>query len=370
MADVDAYLGRSPPSFRRFTVDDWLTLAGDIDAPAHDHLRRHHDRAVVHRGRRGPARRSTRQFPFVRGRTARGARQGWDVRQLVDVRRGQRRRGRRARTRCHVGLAARRHADDPVDRAVARPACSTASCSTSPRSSSTPATAGSRRPEPCGRCGQRAAVDPASLAGSLGADPFGDWAVDRDDDRLDGRPRPRWSTRHGHSSPSTPTCASPRSTATRFHDAGASDAEELGIGLAVVVATLRTLTDGGLDVEAAFGPTRAAPRRDRRPVRDDRQVPRRPALLARVAEVAGRPDGRLPGAAARRHVTGDDDPLRRRREHRAVDGRLLRRRGRRRRRHHRAPARHVRRRRRPASVPDGSPATPRRCSRWSRTWPG
>ena len=31
---------------------------------------------------------------------------------------------------------------------------------------------------------ERAAVDPASLAGSLGADPFGDWAVDRDDDRL------------------------------------------------------------------------------------------------------------------------------------------------------------------------------------------
>ncbi|HEX2312339.1 MAG TPA: methylmalonyl-CoA mutase subunit beta [Thermomonospora sp.] len=40
---------------------------------------------------------------------------------------------------------------------------------------------------------------------------------------------------------------------TPFHDAGGSDAEELGAALAVAVAYLRALTDAGLDVAAAFG---------------------------------------------------------------------------------------------------------------------
>ena len=39
---------------------------------------------------------------------------------------------------------------------------------------------------------------------------------------------------------------------TRFHDAGASDAQELGDTLAVVVATLRVLTEAGLGVGAAL----------------------------------------------------------------------------------------------------------------------
>ncbi|GAA3805289.1 methylmalonyl-CoA mutase family protein [Sphaerisporangium flaviroseum] len=41
--------------------------------------------------------------------------------------------------------------------------------------------------------------------------------------------------------------------ATPYHDAGGSDAEELGCSIATGVAYLRALTDGGLTVEEAFG---------------------------------------------------------------------------------------------------------------------
>jgi methylmalonyl-CoA mutase len=41
--------------------------------------------------------------------------------------------------------------------------------------------------------------------------------------------------------------------ATPYHDAGGSDAEELGCSIATGVAYLRALTDGGLPVEEAFG---------------------------------------------------------------------------------------------------------------------
>ncbi|MGO1048677.1 methylmalonyl-CoA mutase small subunit [Crossiella sp. CA198] len=40
---------------------------------------------------------------------------------------------------------------------------------------------------------------------------------------------------------------------TVFHDAGGSDAEELGASLAVATAYLRALTEAGLDIDAAFG---------------------------------------------------------------------------------------------------------------------
>ena len=213
---------------------------------------------------------------------------------------------------------------------------------------------------------ERRGVDPASLAGSLGADPFGDWAVDRDDDRL-AADLTALVAEAGPLVAEHPNLRVATIDATRFHDAGASDAEELGVALAVVVATLAHAHGGRTRRRGGVGPTGAASRRDRRPVRVDRQVPRRPARAGpcrRGCRTTRRP---APGTAARRHVTGDDDPLRRRREHRAVDDRLLRRRGRRRRRHHGAPARHVRGGAAQRACADDSPATPRRCSPWSRT---
>ena len=134
---------------------------------------------------------------------------------------------------------------------------------------------------------ERQGVDAAAVAGSFGADPFGNWAVDRDNERLDvqlqamldearalaaGHPNVRVATIDG----------------TRFHDAGASDAQELGDTLAVVVATLRTLTDGGLDVAAAFRQleVRLAASVEQFATIAKFRAARR--LLARVAEVSRR----------------------------------------------------------------------------------
>lgn len=85
-------------------------------------------------------------------------------------------------------------------------------------------------------------------AGNLGADPLG------------------WYARTGEPAPLTtatdlalrctrefPNLRAVTVDATTFHDAGGSDAEELGASLAVGVAYLRALTDAGLDVEQAFG---------------------------------------------------------------------------------------------------------------------
>ena len=135
---------------------------------------------------------------------------------------------------------------------------------------------------------ERAAVDPALLAGSLGADPFGDWAVDAmttgSTADLTALVAEAWPLVAEY-----PNLRVATIDATRFHDAGASDAEELGIGLAGVVATWRTLTEGGLDVEAAMArlELRLATTVDQfasiAKFRAARQV------LARVAEVAGHP---------------------------------------------------------------------------------
>ncbi len=176
---------------------------------------------------------------------------------------------------------------------------------------------------------ERQGVDAAAVAGSFGADPFGNWAVDRDNERLDAQLQAMLDEARALAA-EHPNVRVATIDGTRFHDAGASDAQELGDTLAVVVATLRTLTDGGLDVAAAFGQleVRLAATVEQFATIAKFRAARR--LLARVAEVCRRSDRRRWRAAARRHVTGDDDALRPGRQHRAGDDRLLRR-GRRRR---------------------------------------
>ena len=116
-------------------------------------------------------------------------------------------------------------------------------------------------------------------------------------------------------------------------------------------------------------PARVPLGRDRRPVRDDRQVPRRPPAVG-----AGRRDRRAPAGGPhvvppRRLLAGDDDPLRPVGERPAFHRGVLRRRhGRRRRRHRPAPRRPHHRRRHERSV-GGSPATPRPSCSWRATWP-
>lgn len=94
---------------------------------------------------------------------------------------------------------------------------------------------------------RRRGTDPGELAGSFGADPIGLRARTGADaglallgdlaEQAAAAPRLRLSTVNG----------------TVYHDAGASDAQEVGIGTAVGVAYLRALTAAGLGVDEALG---------------------------------------------------------------------------------------------------------------------
>ncbi|QFY08551.1 methylmalonyl-CoA mutase [Nonomuraea phyllanthi] len=77
--------------------------------------------------------------------------------------------------------------------------------------------------------------------------------------------------------------------ATPYHDAGGSDAEELGCSIAQGVAELRALTDGGLTIEQALGQIefRYAATADQFATVAKLRAARR--LWARVAEVCGAP---------------------------------------------------------------------------------
>ncbi len=94
--------------------------------------------------------------------------------------------------------------------------------------------------------GKQRGVDPAELRGSLGADPIGVRA-------RTGAPADLAALLPlGEQSKSFGRMHLVTADGTVFHDAGASDAQELGIGTAVGVAYLRALTDAGLSVDEAL----------------------------------------------------------------------------------------------------------------------
>ncbi|MFY1692842.1 methylmalonyl-CoA mutase subunit beta [Plantactinospora sp. WMMB782] len=90
-------------------------------------------------------------------------------------------------------------------------------------------------------------VPAAAVRGSLGVDPLG-WRA-RTGRPWDG-PIGEWAYRCVTEYPGLGTMTV---DATVHHDAGGSDAQELGCALATGVAYLRELTDAGLSVEAALG---------------------------------------------------------------------------------------------------------------------
>ena len=182
--------------------------------------------------------------------------------------------------------------------------------------------------------------------------------------RGDRRPEPA-----GARSPDHPNLRVATVDATVYHDAGASDADELAVATAVGVAYLRALTDAGLDVEAALDAAGVPVRGERGPVRLHRQAARGPA--------ASGPGSPTLCAA---------EPARGQRQHAVTSAAMMTRRdpwvnmlrttvacfaagGRRRRRDHRAA---VRRGARAAGRPSpgGSPATPSRSCTTSRAWAG
>jgi methylmalonyl-CoA mutase len=88
-------------------------------------------------------------------------------------------------------------------------------------------------------------VDPGELRGSFGADPIGDRARRGEQAPIDLFPRLREVTAPA------PAMRIATVDASVYHDAGASDAHELGIATAVGVEYLRELTEAGWTVEDA-----------------------------------------------------------------------------------------------------------------------
>ena len=287
MADVDdgpvALAADFPPANR----DDWLALAGDVarlrtttyDGITIEPLYTATD-SIVDAELPGV-------FPFGRARTAAGTRDGWDVRQPIDAADGP---GaavaelERGATSLWVRLGEATTVDEQsVGRLLDGVLLDIAPVILD----------AGRRWGDAARAlrsiWRRAGVDPTAVRGSLGADPFGAWAIDRDvtqlDNDLGALPGEARSLHAEHPNVRVATI-----DGTRFHDAGASDAQELGDALAVVVATLRTLTEGGLDVDAAFAQIelRLAATVDQFSTIAKFRAARR--LLARVAEVADAPD--------------------------------------------------------------------------------
>ena len=117
-------------------------------------------------------------------------------------------------------------------------------------------------------------VDAQTGNGSLGADPVGAATLGGSTDGLDEQldAVAAWYRRLGADRPALRIVTV---DGNRFHDAGASDSQELGCTIAAAVEYLRALDARGVDTAGAIGTDRAAPRGDQRPVRDDRQAARR-----------------------------------------------------------------------------------------------
>ncbi|MET0324029.1 MAG: methylmalonyl-CoA mutase family protein [Ilumatobacteraceae bacterium] len=134
----------------------------------------------------------------------------------------------------------------------------------------------------------RAGLDAASGAGSLGADPIGVAATadgSSPDAELDAVAT--WFTRLGANRPDLHVVTV---DGTRYHDLGASDGQELGCTIAAGVAYLRALQARGVDPAAVFGrlELRLAATGDQFATIAKFRAIR--LLWARVAEAVGLPD--------------------------------------------------------------------------------
>lgn len=227
--------------------------------------------------------------PFVRGRTAAGTRRhGWDVRQVVDAGRG---RGAAVaeleRGATSVLLRLRDEAAYDIDDLLVARLLEGVLFDVAPV-----ALDAGRRWLPAANAlaevWEAHGADPTTVSGSFGADPFGEWASDRSGIDVDGHLRDfdAWTSGLPDRFPAMRLATI---DGTRFHDAGASDAQELGYTIANAVATMRALP-AVLGIEAAFGTIelRLAATADQFATIAKFRAARR--LLARVAEIAGAPD--------------------------------------------------------------------------------
>ena len=140
---------------------------------------------------------------------------------------------------------------------------------------------------------EQGGTDPAELSGSLGADPIGLRA------RTGAAADPGVLLTLAEQSKRAPNLRVATIDATVYHEAGASDGQELGIAASVGVAYLRALVDGGVPVDAALNLL------EFRYAVTDEQFPSIAKLRAarrvwdRIAELSGAADDR---AAQRQHA--------------------------------------------------------------------
>ena len=191
--------------------------------------------------------------PFVRGTRAGGRRDGWDVRQRVDVAADATDAAPLVLAELEGGatsiLLGLHHAP-AVDVEVLDRALTSVLLDLAP----VVLDAGPRATEAAGAflalCARRGVG--ADALGGLGLDPIGAYAstggaIDLGG-ALDGAVELA-----GRCAADFPGVCAFTIDATRYHDAGGADAEELGCALATGVATARALVAAGLDVDAAFG---------------------------------------------------------------------------------------------------------------------
>jgi methylmalonyl-CoA mutase len=262
--------------------DEWLTLAGDLerlrsttyDGITIEPLYTSAD-AIADAGLPG-------QPPYVRGRTATATRSGWDVRQVVDGSIAGRAVEELERGATSVWIELRHVAalEEGTFAGVVTRALDGVLLDAAP----VVLAAGSRWPAAASALAARWESDGVTPAGgSLGADPLGAWASDRTHADLDGElaAADHWASRLAVDAPAVRAITV---DGTRYHDAGASDGQELGFTVAAAVATIAELD---VDPFAAIELRLAASPDQFLTIAKFRAARR---LWSRIAEVVGDPD--------------------------------------------------------------------------------
>ncbi len=263
--------------------DDWLNLAGDIErlrSTTYDDITIEPlytaADAVADPGLPG-------RPPYVRGRTATATRDGWDVRQVVDGGIPGRAVEELERGATSVWVELRHLA--ALDEVAFAAAVTAALDGVMLDVASVVFAAGARWPAAAAVLADRWVSDGVTpVGGSLGADPFGAWASDRTNVDLDRdlAAANDWAARLTVDAPAVRAITI---DGTRYHDAGASEGQELGFTIAAAVATIAELA---VDPFATIELRLAATADQFLTIAKFRAARR---LWARVAEVVGDPEG-------------------------------------------------------------------------------
>ena len=147
----------------------------------------------------------------------------------------------------------------------------------------------------------------ADVAGVLGLDPIGEYAATGGASDLEGDTAAALEVA-GRCAAEFPKVRSIVVDATRYHEAGCSDSEELACAIATGVAYLRFLTDARHECGVGVRADRVSLRRHGRPVLDRRQAAGRPPAVVPGGRGVRERRRRCP-ASARGDLPGHAQPL-------------------------------------------------------------